>query len=331
MYGRLYITIISLLLVCALVGGAAEQKAPLTITARVNNDTVRVGDVFTYTVRIEWSKKVEVKGSEQRDQFGSFQVKKIHPPVDKKLDENRQARVYSFELTAYETGTLKIPAFDVVYIDSSGEERTASSLPVEVEVKSVLPADEENLDINPLKAPFWIEPDYRRLYLLLASVVLALLLISAGVYAWRRFVRKRAGTIALPSVPARPAEEIAREQLAALKESPLLSEGRIKEFYSRAADIVRAYLGHRYAIPALDMTSFELLDVLERRDGNNAPEAETMMIMSKFLEECDMVKFAKYIPPEDHYGMLIDRAFEIVERTTPRIEESSQEEVVASS
>ncbi|MCD6384475.1 hypothetical protein J7M23_01735, partial [Candidatus Sumerlaeota bacterium] len=48
-----------LYLMCAGAGGQSVQ--PLKITTRVSNDTVRIGDVFTYTAEVEWAEEIEIK------------------------------------------------------------------------------------------------------------------------------------------------------------------------------------------------------------------------------------------------------------------------------
>jgi hypothetical protein len=137
-----------------------------------------------------------------------------------------------------------------------------------------------------------------------------LLLIAVSIYIWRR---KKAGKGILPIKvePPRPAHEIALEELNALKESRLRNEGKIKEFYIQLSEIIRRYIEGRYFIVALEHTTFELIEELK---GSEVDPADVNMI-HEFLEICDLVKFAKYLPKSKETEDTLDRAFELIERT----------------
>jgi hypothetical protein len=134
---------------------------------------------------------------------------------------------------------------------------------------------------------------------------------------WRKYLRKKAGTEEAPRVPLRPPEEVAREALEALRNSPLPMEGKIKEYYSEVADTIRIYLGRRYSINAIDMTSFELLVAMGDMDPRKRPPDDIFHDIETLLEESDLVKFAKFIPARDRWDIVIDDALDIVDRTTP--------------
>lgn len=319
-------------LFCLIYSGTFAQSAqPIKISTRVSNDTVRIGDVFTYTAEVEWAEEVEIKSITVGEDFGIFEVRKVHPPVDTRTDTGRNKRIYSYELVGFETGEYEIPAFTIKYIGPDGKEKEASSAPVKIKVVSVLPssseASVENLDIRPLKPPIEIPPDYNRLYRFIAFLSSGIILAGLGFYLWHRYLRrKKASGEEAPEI-LRPPEEIAKEELLALKNSSLLNEGKIKEYYSRVADIIRIYLGRRFNLPAIDMTSFELLYALQNHKNRRLINEQFLEKLEQFLEECDLVKFAKYVPPEDRWEKIIDIAFELIEMTTPQ---EKTEVVVAS-
>ena len=73
------------------------------------------------------------------------------------------------------------------------------------------------------------------------------------------------------------------------------------------------------------MTSFELMVSLG--EYNHELLDETVLnSIDRFLAECDMVKFAKYIPPEQRWSKITVEALDIVDRTTPapRVSSASQ-------
>lgn len=162
-----------------------------------------------------------------------------------------------------------------------------------------------NNDIRPLKdvieirGGFPIEP--------VLILFLAALTIMAFVY-----FKKRKGKKEEPLLPPRPAEEIARSALKALKEMRLAEKKEIKEYYIRLSDIIRIYVENRYKIFAMDRTTWELFQELKSKRIERL-HAEKI---NDFLEECDMVKFAKYTPNEKEMEEAYNKAEEIVEITT---------------
>lgn len=150
---------------------------------------------------------------------------------------------------------------------------------------------------------------------LLAGILLALLI--AAITAW--WVRKQLRK------PVPGAEEIKRlpweEALAELEEirrSPLLVEGPYSELYDRASDVVRKYLGARYGFSGLgfdglDTTTDEMLTLLKRV----RPHVPSLDVVRAFLEECDLVKFARVEPSRFACGDALQKAEEIIRATTP--------------
>ncbi len=144
-----------------------------------------------------------------------------------------------------------------------------------------------------------------------------LLLVLAVVTAWwvRRQLRKP-----VPGLePTRrlPWEE-ALAELDEIRRSPLLVDGPYHELYDRASDTVRKYLGARYGFSGLgfeglETTTDEMMTLLKRvRPG--VPKLEVVRV---FLEECDLVKFARVEPSRFACGDALEKAEEIVRATMP--------------
>ena len=141
-------------------------------------------------------------------------------------------------------------------------------------------------------------------------LILAALAIAAFIY----FTKKKR-TEEKPAAPPKPAEEIAREALNALKEMGLIKKGLIKEYYIGLSDIIRTYIENRYGIFAMDRTTWELFQEMKSR----RIERQHADKINNFLEDCDMVKFAKYAPGEKEIEEMYQKAEEIIDITTPKI------------
>ncbi len=142
-----------------------------------------------------------------------------------------------------------------------------------------------------------------------AAVALVLgALIALLVMYWRR--RPRALP---PPPPRRPPWETAMEALYDLRHSGLLGEGRFAEFYDRASDIVRRYLGDRYGYDGLESTTREALHSLRRM----ALAMDVWVQIQEFMQDADLVKFAKRTPTEAECQGVLERAESLVASTRP--------------
>lgn len=165
-----------------------------------------------------------------------------------------------------------------------------------------------NNDIRPLKDVVEISGKFP------AAYVIILILIAFAVLAFIYFKKKKKIKES-PVLPIKPAEEIARGALKALKEMKLAEKGFIKEYYIKLSDIIRAYIGNRYGIFAMDMTTWELFREMK---AGRAERPHTDKI-NNFLEDCDMVKFAKYAPNQKEIEEIYKQAEGIIDITTPKI------------
>ena len=143
-------------------------------------------------------------------------------------------------------------------------------------------------------------------------LVVILILVALAVSAFIYFRRKKK-TEKKPTLPPRPAEEIARDALKALMEMRLVEKGLVKEYYIRLSDIIRTYIENRYRIFAMDRTTWELFQEMKSK-GLERLRADRI---NNFLEDCDTVKFAKYTPGQKEIEEIYKNAEEIVDITTP--------------
>jgi hypothetical protein len=116
-----------------------------------------------------------------------------------------------------------------------------------------------------------------------------------------------------PPPPPRPPWEVAFEELFAVRYAGLAKEGRFAEHYDRVSDAVRKYLGGRYGFDGLETTTREMTSVLKRIEP---PVVELATTLS-FLDECDLVKFARFTPSDEDCTRILDRAEYIVRVTIP--------------
>jgi hypothetical protein len=111
--------------------------------------------------------------------------------------------------------------------------------------------------------------------------------IVAGVLAWWLWRRYRRGPTAAgtPAPPPPLPYEVALAALAELRGANL----PVELFYTRLSDIVRRYIEGRFGLRAPEQTTEEFL-------AQATLPAEHMDLLSAFLTESDLVKFARLQP-----------------------------------
>ena len=214
-------------------------------------------------------------------------------------------------LTAFELGDLEIPSFPVQVLSDVEETTVLHTSPFGVQVTSV--GLDEGGDIRGLKGPMTIPVSLGRILLLGVAALLALV---AAYSAFRR-LKNRAGKggeteIARP-LPTLPPHEVALEAFRLLEASPLLSQGRIKDYHIQASEILRAYVEGQFGVNALEMTTADITQGLE----GVGMEPDLVEETRKFLHGCDMVKFAKSRPSDAESLSTLKLGRKIVEDTAP--------------
>lgn len=128
-----------------------------------------------------------------------------------------------------------------------------------------------------------------------AVVVLLAVIILAGAvvllrWLWRLYQRRRAF---VPPVPPRPPWDIALEQLDALREKKYLEYAKFDQYYSELSDILRRYMEDYFGVRAPEMTTEEFLETIRH---NATVSADHKEILTSFMRQADLVKFAKGAP-----------------------------------
>lgn len=202
----------------------------------------------------------------------------------------------------FEVGEFTIPPVEIK--DSQG--KSFKTWETKVTVKALLKGDEQG--IKPLKAQLEIDEGGP----LWPWIIVALIVVVIVAAIW--FFRRMKGEVEPEKelVQIVPPHIEALKELERIEELNLLREGRIKEYYSLISDAVRNFEGRVNGFDAMEMTTEELVETL------NIKESKSLVSIKKFLADCDMVKFAKYSPPDMDISALMERARDIIKKDTPQ-------------
>lgn len=298
---------------------ARASESPLALSAEATPRATTIGTPFRYTLRIESPRDLELLVPLLVDRVGEFVITdfgEIPHPSDPAADKLIIERWYT--LVSYKTGDLLIPGVAMQYHDSNGELGTDYFPDAPITVASLLDSDSAATDppaLRDIKGPMAVPA--RRLWFWVALCVCALLLLGATALWWWSSHR-RAST----DKPPPPAHVTALAQLAELRRQRLLEDNRMEEYYVCLSAVVREYIEARFDLRAPEMTSDEFLLVAQRDSRLSVADRGSLQ---SFLNEADMVKFARHVPSHSDGENAWSAAKEFVDHTAAPSEGAGQE------
>ncbi len=280
-------------------------------------DTGTIGDRIQIDLHVtmpsDWRMEIPKLGSRAGDffildfypGFAAAETSKLQkqsetsPIPDDGLRRHR-ARII---VAVYKTGTFEFPSIPIILKTSEGREIALSSPPVTIDIQSVLAEDDQNL--LDLKKQVEI-PGTTGWALWLALALAACILGLVGRHLWRK---RRISGLALASIPIRDPLDVAEEDLQALLARGHPDRIHAKQFYVLLSEIVKRILESGYGIQTEEKTTLEIMEGLR---NNPLLESATLARIESFFVQCDMVKFAKYIPSDTEHQNAANDAMQIL-------------------
>jgi len=297
-----------LVLMAGLLAVAALASDQIDVTASVDKQTAYVGDLIDYTIDIRYDSTLQLTPPAAGANLGGFDVKDYEIGEEKKTDDGRRRQTLAFKLRTFTTGDYVIPPLAIEYTMPDSSVRYISADPIKIKIMSVLAegVNADTLSPKPLKAQASLATKRMTIWLI---VIAAAILGIGGViyYMWR----KRRVTVEAAYVDPRPSWEIAYADLAVLKDRELPAKGELKKFYFELSDIMKRYIGKKFEVNAIDMTTVEIGDALVDVDLDTDMHRDFMA----FFEHSDLVKFAKHIPTEERPDADWTTAYDLVTAT----------------
>ncbi len=288
------------------------------LKASSDSTSVRVADVIPVTIHERLPENLISIELARKDSAGSFEILKfLH---------DGEAAAWKLQLMTFDTGDVYLPPIEFIYkVKGDTTARRAYSNALRFSVRGV--AIDPQGKIKDIKGPVsgtWKFEDILP-YLILLFVLGG---AAAGYWYYRKKKREQRASYIPPRRRILPHKE-ALLRLRQLEEQKLWQQGKVKEFYSEATEIIRLFFERRWSIIALELTSDEILTQMKR-----VPEAQRVWReMEQFFLTADLTKFAKHQPtPADHENEL-KWAYDIVRAMTPAAktveEEQAREEETA--
>lgn len=293
------------------------------VRARVEPDSIFIGDRFDYVIEID-------KDLVQTTHFPTFSAKDgmvelvEELPVDTLKRDGRRLRIAKrYRLAAFQEGLINMGAAGVVYADKNIVDTlyAADSVYLKVATFQIDSTSQSIFDLKPQQnLPFKVaEIKSYLLWGVLALVVLVALLVALDRYLKAR--GRRLGDLFKPA-PPQPPHVIAIAALEALHHQKLWQNNKHKLYYSLLTEILRTYIDGRWGVSAMEMTSDEIIAAMRSVE---LPD-KARMDLTAILRDADLVKFAKFAPEAEQNENDYQKAYYFVEETKPVEENPSAEE-----
>ncbi|MFA6034000.1 MAG: hypothetical protein WC889_13960, partial [Myxococcota bacterium] len=92
----------------------------------------------------------------------------------------------------------------------------------------------------------------------------------------------------------------------------LIAKGQYRLFYFRISEIVRGYVGARFAFDSLELTTTELVERLKTLCTTGLD----LDGFAGFCADTDLVKFAKHAPSGAEVSRAVDAAYGFIRKTS---------------
>ena len=227
-----------------------------------------------------------------------------------------------YTLTSFDDTLYYLPPF-VVKVDGKPYESKSLALKVigiEVDTTHVEqffgPKDVQD---NPFQWSDWS--------LLFWLSVLILLLMAVGYYLYLRLRDNKPIITRIRIVKRLLPHQKAMKEIEQIKADKMQNSDNPKEYYTKLTDTLRKYIEDRYGFNAMEMTSSEIIDRLERALSEDAQAADTMKHeLRQLFTTADLVKFAKYSTMINENDANLVSAIDFINQT--KLENMPTEEAV---
>ena len=299
------------MLLCVLTSGCLEKNAqpfeptePFDINVTLSTNVITVGDTIDAMIEV-YHLPDGYATIPELDHRPEVVVRSRNSSSEAYSDELAVTRI-EYTLTSYRVGIHPLST-GTVSCAINGQDTLHKAFPaINLVVNSVLTnANESMRDIRGMHSPGSPFP-----WMVTAIIGVTLLAIILAVVI-AVLVKKPTGPP--PAPPPPPPHKTALEALQQLKSSGVIEEQQFEPFYVGVSGILRSYIEARFSLDAPDMTTEEFI---QEATQSQALHADHQQLVADFLQECDMVKFAKMEPDQHAMLQVWDSAVRFVNETT---------------
>jgi len=289
----------------------------VSVLASVDSSDYLIGDFITYTLEVRADRNIQIITPFIRDSLKKVEIIKELEPLSKE-ENNIKSTTFGFILSYYDSASITIPPIAIRYkTPGDSQEKIDLSNPVTFNVHKV--KVQQQAEIKDVKKPIKIPLDWK---LILLIVIAIFILLALAIYFYLRYKKKKAEQPVKKKIIRIPAHVRALTALNNLEGEQLWQKGKVKEYHSNITGIIRGYFEERFNLPALELTTAEQMQQLR----NVSAAGNILETTNQFLNNADLVKFAKFNPLPSVNDEMMKQAKDIVTKTIPKEPEKVLEE-----
>lgn len=313
--------VIRIYLIALVVLGVFYNINSQDISSRAYTDKTdyEIGDYIFYAIEVSHSQNLRVFKPVLSNYLKNVEVLKSEEPLVTESKGKKQI-IYKYIISVYDSADVVIPPIPITF--QTGRDTTSfyvSTNAVQFSVRSLkINTTEEIKDVKP---PITIPMDLLVIVIIIAAVLIAALL---SFYYYKKNQKKKQKQLTRKRIYIIPPHVKALTELHSLEEQKLWQQGLVKEYHSKITEIIRRYFEDRFHILALESSTSEIMEQLTRVV---LPE-KIYNTVGDFLNNADLVKFAKFQPLPSINEEMMRQAINIVENTIPLQTESVNKEKV---
>ena len=309
MQKRLLLTIGLLLSLCAL------RAQDVVLKAELSRDSIMIGE------QVQWSLKTTLDKSlamafPKIDSLCNNMIEVLGLRLDTLQQSTSNITVQAtWLLTSFDEGLYILPQIPFLVRRPNGQLDTlySESLSLKVQTVAIDTTDFQPFDI---KTPIEYQVTLGEVLPYIGFGLLAAVIIALVIYIFVRWKQNK--PLFFAPKPKEPPYVIALRDLEKIKAEKLWQNNKVKLYYTKVTDVLRIYLSGQFGIQAMEQTSEEVLQSLQRVE---IPE-ELRTRLREMLTVSDLVKFAKYQPEMQENESALTIVNDFVNCTQPKEEES---------
>jgi len=284
------------------------QAQNVKVTATVEDTIYLIGQHIPLSINLERTNDIEVQWPFLVDSLGGFEIIKSSK-IDTTEASGKSIENQQLIITKFDTGYYVVPPIEFEYKENR-RTQTVETEPFIIRMNTMeVDTTAAIMPIkNVIKMPLTFKEKLQRA-LLIAGIALLVLGIPLLLYF---YFKRRNKEEYIP--PPLPPYELAMKHLNELQAKKLWQEGNVKQYYIELTDILRAYIGRRFEINALEMTTDEIAPLIKKKKEVTKGLFRNSVDL---LTIADYVKFAKARPSTKYHAESFDQVKQFVRATKP--------------
>lgn len=273
------------------------------VSTQLSTNVINVGDRVNLTLIATHAENQRlVVPSLQREPFIVVWDTRTEP--DEPRDGNITTTAH-ITFSSFVIGEHRIATNALILLGPENDEQAIPFPELTVRVDSLLTNPPPSLaDIKPavhLPGYRWLRILWMLLAITAVAIALALLI--------RYWLRRKQNP---PPAKIIPPHEIALTALDALRSRGYIERGEVEPFYVELSAIIRIYLEDRFHLHAPEQTTEEFIRTSSQ---SQVLTLEHRQLTQEFLEQSDLVKFARFQPSADDMARAWDAGAKLVRET----------------